>query len=142
MSSYEINLGWHMNMDFLSMLMVFGVQLGRETQHRLTKKHRKHLEKRMPLPLPLPYPTWTFARHQSPSYQTYSDVKHTNRKPAIKSTILDGQTLDLSLPGHVYKRKTRFFGNLIFSSLAKSHHTSGIKSCASLDGFNAGLDRF
>ena len=87
-------------------------------------------------------PTWTFAGHQSPSYQTYSDVKHINRKPAIKSTILDGQTLDLSLPGYVYKQKTKFFENLIFSSLAKSRHTSGIKSRVSWDGFNAVLDRF
>ena len=96
-----------------------------------------------PLPyLTLPYPTWTFAGHQSPSFQTYSDAKHTNRKPPIKSTILDGQTLDLSLPGHVYTRKTKFLQNLICSSLAKLHHTSGIKSCASPDGFNAVLDRF
>ena len=35
-----------------------------------------------------------------------------------------------------------FSRNLIFSSLAKSPHTSGIKSCASLDGFNAVLDQF
>ena len=89
-----------------------------------------------------PYPTWTFAGHQSSSYQTYIDVKHTNRKPAIKSTILEGQTLNLSLPGYVYKKDTTFFENLIFSSLAKLHHTSGIKSCASWDGFNAVLDHF
>ena len=38
--------------------------------------------------------------------------------------------------------KTNFFGNLIFSSLAKSPHTSGIKSCVSPDDFNAVLDRF
>ena len=80
-------------------------------------------------------PTWTFARHQSASYQTYSDVKHTDRKPLIKSTILEGQTLDLSLPGHVYKQNTKFQKNLIFSSLAKLHHTLGIKSCMSQHGF-------
>ena len=65
-------------------------------------------------------PTWTFAGHQSPSYQTYSDVKHTSRKPSIKSAILEGQTLDLSFPGHVYKQKIDFTKNLIFPSLAKS----------------------
>lgn len=80
-------------------------------------------------------PTWTFARQQSPSYQTYSDVKHTSRKPTIKSTILEGQTLDLSLPGYVYKQKTDFIKNLMFSSLARLRHTSGIKSCASWDVF-------
>ena len=39
-------------------------------------------------------------------------------------------------------RKTKFSRNLIFSSLAKSPHTSGIKSCMSLDGFDAVLDQF
>ena len=38
--------------------------------------------------------------------------------------------------------KNNFLRNLFFSSLAKSRHTSGIKSCASPDGFNAVLDRF
>ena len=42
--------------------------------------------------------TWTFAGHELASYRTYRDVKHTDRKPLIKSTILDGQTLDLSYP--------------------------------------------
>ena len=63
---------------------------------------------------------WTFARHQSPSYQTYSDVKHTSRKPAIKSTILEGQTLDLSLPGYVYKQKTDFMKKSDFGILRKN----------------------
>ena len=49
--------------------------------------------------------TWTFARHQRASYRTYRDVKHTDRKLLIKSTILDGQTLDLSYPS---KQKTDF----------------------------------
>ena len=88
------------------------------------------------------YPTWIFARHQPSSYQTYSDVKPTSRKPSIKSTILEGQTLDLSLPGYVYKQNIIFFENLIFSSLAKLHHTLGIKSCVSRDGFYMVLDRF
>ena len=56
--------------------------------------------------------TWTFAEHQSPSYQTYSDVKPTVRKPSKKSTILEGQTLDLSFPGHVYKQNIILFENL------------------------------
>ena len=80
-------------------------------------------------------PTWTFAGHQPSSYQTYSDVKPTSRKPSIKSTILEGQTLDLSLPGYVYKQNINFLENLIFSSLAKLHHTLGIKSYMSWDGF-------
>ena len=50
----------------------------------------------------------TFARHQWASYQTYRDVSHTNRKPMIKSTILDGQTRDLSNPGSSYKQKVFF----------------------------------
>ena len=87
-------------------------------------------------------PTWTFAGHQPPSYQTYSDVKPISRKPSIKSTTLEGQTLDLSFPGHVYKQNTKFSGNSIFSSLAKLHHTLGIKSCMSRDGFYMVLDRF
>ena len=36
--------------------------------------------------------------NQPASHETYSDVKHTDRKLLIKSTILDGQTLDLSSP--------------------------------------------
>ena len=44
-------------------------------------------------------PTWTFAGHQPASYQTYSDVKHIVGKPVMKSTVLDGQTLDLSISG-------------------------------------------
>ena len=36
--------------------------------------------------------------NQPASHETYSDVKHTDRKLLIKSTILDGQTLDLSYP--------------------------------------------
>ena len=89
-------------------------------------------------------PTWTFAGHQSPSYQTYSDVKHTSRKPTIKSTILEGQMLDLIFTGYVSKQKMTLQKkkSLTFSNLAKSRHTSGIKSCASWDDFNAVLDRF
>ena len=93
------------------------------------------------IPFPL-YPTWAFARHQPSSYQTYSDVKPTVRKPSIKSTILEGQTFDSSLPRYVYKQRTDFIKKLTKSSLAKSHHTLGIKSCVSWDGFNAVLDRF
>ena len=88
------------------------------------------------------YPTWTFAGHQPSSYQTHSDIKPITRKPSIKSTTLEGQTLDLSLPGHVYKQNIEFFGNSIFSSLAKLHHTLGIKNCMSQDGVYMVLDRF
>ena len=54
------------------------------------------------------------AGHQTSSFQTYSDVKPISRKPSIKSTTLEGQTLDLSLPGYVYKARNTFFGNSIF----------------------------
>ena len=54
-------------------------------------------------------PTWTFAGHQSPSYQTYSDVKRTSRKPSINSAILEVQMLDLSRPGYVYKQSETWF---------------------------------
>ena len=77
------------------------------------------------LTLPL---TWTFAGHQSPSYQTYNDVKHTSRKPAIKSTILEGQTLDLSLPGNVYKQKTDFMKTRFFQVLQNRAILRGSKA--------------
>ena len=73
-------------------------------------------------------PTWTFAGRQPPSYQTYSDVKPTVRKPSTKSTILEGQTLDSSLPGYVYEQNTNFSENSFFSSFAKLHHTWGSKA--------------
>ena len=88
------------------------------------------------------YLTWTFAGHQPSSYQTYSDVKPTSRKPSIKSTILDGQALDFSLPGHLMSTKNELLENSIFSHLAKLHHTTGIKRCVSQDGFSAVLDLF
>ena len=50
--------------------------------------------------------------------------------------------LDLSFPGYVYKQTFEFIENLIFSSLAKLHHTLGIKSCMSRDGFYMVLDQF
>ena len=50
---------------------------------------------------------------------------------------------DVEIPPKSRKiTKTKFSGYLIFSSLAKSPHISGIKSCVSLDGFNAVLDSF
>ena len=60
----------------------------------------------------------------------------------MKSTILEGQTLDLSFLGYVNKQKTVFIKMLEKSSLAKSRHTLGIESCMSWDGFGTVLNRF
>ena len=54
------------------------------------------------------YLTWTFAGHQPSSYQTYSDIQPISRKPSKKSTTLEGQTLDLSLPGSMHQQSTNF----------------------------------
>ena len=65
--------------------------------------------------------TWTFAGHQRASYRTYRDVKHTDRKLLIKSTILDGQTLDLSSPRMSYKPKRGFMEREGFGILRKNY---------------------
>ena len=64
--------------------------------------------------------TWTFAGHQRASYRTYRDVKHTDRKLLIKSTILDGQTLDLSSPRMSYKQKREIVKKVGFGILRKN----------------------
>ena len=64
--------------------------------------------------------TWTFAGHQRASYRTYRDVKHTDRKLLIKSTILDGQTLDLSSPRMSYKQKREIVKKSGFGILRKN----------------------
>ena len=51
-------------------------------------------------------PTWTFGGLQPSCYETYSDVKPTVRKPVIKSTILEGQSLDLRKDGFLCKKLT------------------------------------
>ena len=64
--------------------------------------------------------SWTFAGHELASYRIYRDVKHTVRKLLIRSTILDGQTLDLSSPRMSYKRKTDFMEKSDFRILRKN----------------------
>ena len=80
-------------------------------------------------------PTWTFARPQLASYQTYGHVKPTFRKPKVKSTIPESQKFDLSFLGYVYSQKNWFRKNMKTSSMANSHHTLGVKGCVSRDVF-------